>query len=145
MKHVGVALAGGWTQLGRQTEQKLKDVSLMKPILFWGTHLKLLWLCLSWDIPVFLSCVWIYSLNSLDMLSTFLNPTTSDCCLNINNSDAHPFYLSCVASSDICLRKFPLVAHVPLLAAWRHGVIFSVLSSCCSRSERTGKFSIKNW
>ena len=98
----------------------------MNPTHFQGTLLKLLWSCLSWDRSVFLYCVWTYSFNFLNVLSTFLNRTTYDCCLNINKLDAHPFHLSC----DICLRKFPLVARVPLIAAWRHGVIFSVLSSC---------------
>lgn len=64
---------------------------------------------------MFLCCVWTYSLDSLNV-STFLNPTTCDCCLKINNLDAHAFHLSCDASGDIwasflMLLMFPSLLH----------------------------------
>lgn len=108
---------------------------LFLAVLLGGCH------CLG--ISLFLCCDCTYSLNSLNVLSTFLNHTTCDCCLNINPG-AHPFHLSSDASGGICLRTFPLVVHIPFLALWRHRVILGILSSGCSSSEKAGKFSFKN-
>lgn len=99
--------------------------NLMMPMFFWGTFLKLLWLCLCWVTPIFLCCVWANSLNSLHELNTLPNPTARDCYLNTNNLDALHFHLSCDAFGDLCLRNFPLAAHVPLLALWRCRMILS--------------------
>lgn len=40
---------------------KSYKTNLMTPMLFWGTFLKPLWLCLCWVIPIFLCCVWVNS------------------------------------------------------------------------------------
>lgn len=93
------------------------------PMLFWGTFLKVLWLCLCWVIPIFLCCVCANSLNSLHELNTLLNPTVTY--LSTNNLGAHHFHLNCDAFGDLCLRNFPLAAHVPLLALWRCRMILS--------------------
>lgn len=104
---------------------KSYKTNLMTPMLFWGTFLKPLWLCLCWVMPIFLCCVWVNSLNSLHELNTLLNPPAHDCYLNTTNLGAHHFHLSCDAFDDLCLRNFPLAAHVPLLALWRCRMILS--------------------
>lgn len=129
-----VAVTGAWTELGPQTEQNLQDGNLT----LCSFEVRFLSCCDCLGISLFLCCGCTYSLSSLNMLSTFHNPATRDCYLDINLG-AHPFHLSSDASGDICLRMFPLVVHIPLLALWRHRVTLGIISSCSSSSGKGWK------
>lgn len=122
--------------------------NLMTAVLFWGTFLKLLWLCLCWVIPIFLCCVWANSLHSLHELNTLLYPTAHDCYLNTTNLDAHHFHfrvliVSISAFGDLW-ETFLLLLMFHSLPSEDAGWYLVFFSSCHSSSERAGKFSIKS-
>lgn len=74
------------------------------------THISLLCLC-----KLFEFFAWV----------EHLAQSYCDCYLSTNNLGAHHFHLNCDAFGDLCLRNFPLAAHVPLLALWRCRMILS--------------------